>query len=59
MKSGRQFMFGLLVLLSLAPGSAFASKTATVVRTRDFTYRDRTPRVHDAAPKQHPRQRKS
>jgi hypothetical protein len=42
-----------LLLLALAPSSAPASRTATSVRSRDFTYRDRTPRVHSGAPKQH------
>jgi hypothetical protein len=55
MNSGHKAALGLLVLLLLAfaPASALASRTATVVRTRNITYRDRTPRVHDTTPKQH------
>jgi hypothetical protein len=49
----QKFALGPLVLLLfvLTPASAFASRTATVVRTRAFTYRDRTPRIHSTAPK--------
>lgn len=54
MNSVQQLALGALVLLSLAlaPASALASKTATVARTHDVMYRDRTPRVHDETPKQ-------
>ncbi|HEX3569515.1 MAG TPA: hypothetical protein VHU44_01695 [Acidobacteriaceae bacterium] len=55
MNSGHKAALGLLVLLLLAfaPASALASRTATIVRTRNITYHDRTPRVHDTTPKQH------
>jgi hypothetical protein len=61
MNSGHQVALGplVLLLLTLAPASAFASKAATVARTRDVVYRDRTPRVHDATPKQHHHQNKN
>jgi hypothetical protein len=41
------------LFLALAPVPVMASKTATVARTRDVVYHDRTPRVHDGTPKQH------
>ena len=54
MNSVQQLALGALVLVSLAlaPASALASKTATVARTHDVMYRDRTPKVHDETPKQ-------
>ena len=41
--------FAPLVLLPLAlvPGAALASRTNTSARNHDFTYRDRSPRIHD------------
>jgi hypothetical protein len=55
MKSIPKVASGSLIalLLAVAPASALASKTATVARTRDVVYRDRTPRVHDGTPRQH------
>lgn len=41
------------LILTLAPASAMANKTARVARTRDVVYRDRTPRVHDSTPRPH------
>ena len=54
MNSVQQLALGALVLLSLAlaPASALASKTATIARSHDVMYHDRTPRVHDGTPKQ-------
>lgn len=61
MNSGHRVAFAplVLLLLALAPASAMASKTVTVVRSRDLMYRDRTPRVHDATPKQLPHHQKN
>ena len=42
-----------LMLFAVAPASASASRTATSARSHDFTYRDRTPHVHDGTPRQH------
>ena len=55
MKSIPKVASGALVALifALAPASAMAHKTATLARSRDVIYRDRTPRVHDGTPKQH------
>jgi|SwirhisoilCB2_FD_contig_71_7357221_length_477_multi_3_in_0_out_0_1 hypothetical protein len=48
--------FLVLLLLALTPAPARASKAATA-RHRGFTYRDRTPRVHDTTPKRPYRQK--